>query len=210
MLEKNTFFALIMVICFVSTVRPRSLVNVKKVIPTIHIDLKYATEDNFVHARVYDFDTCYLLDNVCDVLKKVQEDLAPLGLGLKVFDGFRTREAQIKFWNICPDERYVSNPYKELGRHTRGTTVDVTLVDLKTGQELEMPTPFDDFTEKAATYYAGATSAAIKNRTILQQAMGKHGFQVCRTEWWHFDYQGWQNCEPLNVAPKNQDRIELN
>ena len=73
-----------------------------------------------------------LLDHVATALKKVQTTLAPLGLGLKVWDGFRPRSAQIKFWQIYPDPRYVSNPYTELGRHTRGTAVDVTLINLRT------------------------------------------------------------------------------
>jgi len=189
--------------------KSEALVNVKTIIPTIAIDLKYATTDNFVHKKVYDFNTCYLLENVCLALKKVQEDLAPLGFGLKIFDGFRTMQAQFKFWEICPDPRYVSDPHKEMGRHTRGTAVDLTLINLKSREELEMPTEFDDFTEKAAPNYTGASETAIKNRSLLQHVMNKYGFTNNKTEWWHFDYEGWQNCQPLNIIPRNEDRIEI-
>jgi zinc D-Ala-D-Ala dipeptidase len=208
MVKKQIVFALIFTTYFCGT-NPQALVNIQRIIPTIEIDLKYATTDNFVHQKIYDFHTCYVLENVAEALKNVQADLAKIGLGLKIFDGYRTMQAQHKFWEVCPDPRYVSDPHKEMGRHTRGTAVDLTLIDLKSKQELEMPTLFDDFTEKAAPDYQGATKDAIKNRSLLQQMMNRYGFTNNRTEWWHFDYQGWQNCPPLTILPKNEDRIEL-
>jgi len=193
-----------------STMHAGVLVNVKNIIPSIEIDLKYATTDNFVGKRIYDYETCYLLSEVAAALKEVQIELSKQGFGLKIYDGYRTMQAQRKFWEICPDERYVSNPYKEMGRHTRGTAVDLTLINLKTKKELEMPTAFDDFTEKAAPNYQGASKVATKNRSLLQKVMNKYGFINNKTEWWHFDFNGWRDHAPLNINPKNEDRIEIN
>ena len=126
---------------FFNTMYPGILVNVKKIIPSVEIDLKYATTDNFVGKRIYNYNICYLLSKVAEALKLVQAELELQGLGIKIFDGYRTMQAQRKFWEVCPDERYVSNPDKEMGRHTRGTAVDLTLIDLKTKNELETGLP---------------------------------------------------------------------
>jgi zinc D-Ala-D-Ala dipeptidase len=135
---------------------------------------------------------------VAHALNAVQKELSRKGLGLKIWDAYRSLSAQWKLWKICPDEKYVSDPRKG-GRHTRGTAVDVTLIDLKTGKELEMPTGFDDFSEKAWNDYAGASSEAIKNRTLLRNVMIKYGFTGIATEWWHFDYKNWQEYPVLDI-----------
>jgi len=100
---------------------------------------------------------------------------------------------------LVPDERYVSDPRKG-GRHTRGTAVDLTLVT-KDGQELPMPSAFDDFSEKAHRNYMGATPEEIGNRELLQTVMEKHGFIGLPTEWWHFDLVGWENYPPIDIVP---------
>lgn len=171
------------------------LVDIQSLIPTIQIELKYATEDNFTGQIVYQFSECLLLKEAAIRLQAVQAELATLGLGLKVWDGFRPVAAQWTFWELIPDERYVSDPRKG-GRHTRGTAVDLTLVILD-GQELSMPSHFDDFSEKAHRDYIGATDEEIANRTLLQDVMGKHGFVGLPTEWWHFDLAGWENYPPI-------------
>lgn len=105
-------------------------------------------------------------------------------------------------WDKVQDERYVSNPAQNKGRHTRGTAVDATLVD-EQGFELEMPSTFDDFTEKAHSDYRCASQAALKNRALFHQIMEKRGFEPFPTEWWHFDFQGWHNDElfpPLDIS----------
>ena len=168
------------------------LVNVHSLNPNIQIDLKYATPDNFTGQVVYDFAHCLLLESVARALDDVQRELELLGLGLKIWDGYRPIAAQWKFWEICPDPRYVSDPRKG-GRHTRGTAVDLTLVDAE-GHELLMPTAFDDFTEKAHRNYTGTSEEALRNRTLLQTVMERHGFTGLATEWWHFDFKGWENC----------------
>lgn len=175
------------------------LVDIQSIIPHIQLDLKYATADNFTGQIVYPFQRCLLLKEAALKLRDVQEELETIGLGLKIWDGFRPVAAQWKFWELVPDERYVSDPRKG-GRHTRGTAVDVTLVD-KEGIELLMPSAFDDFSEKAHRNYTGASQEATKNRELLQKVMENHGFIGLPTEWWHFDYIGWENYPPIDIDP---------
>ncbi len=175
------------------------LVDIQSIIPQIQVDLKYATEDNFVGHIVYNFQICLLQKEAALRLLDVQSEFKTLGLELKVWDGFRPMAAQWKFWELIPDERYVSDPRKG-GRHTRGTAIDLTLIT-KNGQELPMPSAFDDFSEKAHRNYMEATSEEIANRELLQIIMEKHGFIGLPTEWWHFDLLGWENYPPFEGAP---------
>ena len=167
------------------------LVEVKEVIPNIELEIKYATSDNFTGQKVYDSDRCYLLDLVVSELVKVQQDLKKMNLGLKIFDGFRPFYVQEKFWAIPSARPFLADPRRG-GKHTRGTAVDLTLIDLETKKELDMPSGFDEFTERAASDYQGATELQKKNRGILQAVMERHNFQRIKSEWWHFDYKDWQ------------------
>jgi len=173
------------------------LVDIQTLIPKIQIDLRYATANNFTGQIVYHFNTCLLLREVALKLKDVQVELESLGCGLKIWDGFRPFAAQWKFWELVPDERYVSDPRKG-GRHTRGTAVDLTLVAAD-GHELLMPSDFDDFSERAHRNYMGASEEAIHNRTLLQEVMEIHGFIGLPSEWWHFDLLGWEDYPPLDA-----------
>src|SRR6266851_9371341 len=103
------------------------LVDIQKIISTIHIEVYYATKKNFTGQQIYPVEKCYVHKDVANALSKVQNELNRQGLGLKIWDGYRPLFAQWKLWSIVPDERYVSDPVKG-GRHTRGTAVDVTLV----------------------------------------------------------------------------------
>ena len=174
---------------------PSKLVDIQTLIPNIQIDLRYATADNFTGQVVYTFHNCLLLEEAALKLAEVQKELETMGLGLKVWDGYRPMAAQWKFWELVPDERYVSDP-KKGGRHTRGTAIDLTLIT-KEGQELPMPTSFDDFTEKAWRNSMDASPEAIQNRELLQTIMEKHGFIGLATEWWHFDLVGWEKHPPI-------------
>lgn len=185
-----TFFAL--------QSKDAKLVNIKKIIPDIVLDLKYATKDNFTKTKIYSSAKCFLLEPVAEALKKVQADLKTKGFQLKIWDCYRPLAAQKKMWKVVPDERYVANPSKG-GRHTRGTAVDCTLLTLG-GKEVTMPTEFDNFTEKAHSQYNKIPDEAKKNRDILQQTMVKYGFETIKTEWWHFDYKNWQDYKPLDIA----------
>ena len=161
-------------------------------------EIRYATEYNFTGTQLYPFPAAFLQKDAADALEKVQEYLASRGLGLKVWDAYRPLSVQQKMWDLIRDERYVSDPAKNRGRHTRGTAVDVTLVD-KRGNELPMPTDFDDFSERAHSYWVGASGPQKENRALLQEAMTRFGFEIYLDEWWHFDFHNWQSYPPLDV-----------
>lgn len=169
-----------------------NLVDLSQVMPDVILDIRYASRNNFLGFPVYAKPVCYLHKKAVDALIAVQKELSTMGLGLKVFDGYRPLSVQQMMWDAVQDERYVSNPAKNKGRHTRGTAVDLTLVDCE-GNELEMPTAFDDFTEKAHSDYSDLSEAVLRNRTLLAEVMERHGFQRLPTEWWHFDFQDWRD-----------------
>lgn len=176
---------------------PVDLIDIGSVNPRIRIDLRYATAENFVGRPMYRTSKCFLRREVAERLSKVQDELEKLGLGLKVWDGYRPLSVQKEFWKLVPDERYVASPVKG-SRHNRGAAVDVTLVD-RQGKELEMPTKYDDFTE-AAGAYAPCSEKAAENRKLLQRVMKANGFEVFPTEWWHFDATGWQKYDVLDLS----------
>lgn len=165
---------------------------------SIKQEIRYATKNNFMKERVYSDGRCILRREVAQALARVQTTLKMDGLGLKVWDCYRPLSVQQKLWNLVKDERYVSDP-KKGSKHNRGAAVDVTLVD-RSGNELEMPSFYDDFSEKAHRDYEKAPRAAIKNRERLAKAMAKEGFIGIPTEWWHFDHQNWEKY-PLENKP---------
>ena len=185
-----------------TTYSKNMLVDLEKTIPTIKLDIRYATKNNFTGQAVYAVATgspvkCFLQEPAAQALKKVQEELASLGLGLKVFDGYRPHRVQFIFWDLMPDPRYVADP-KKGSRHNRGCAVDLTLVKLD-DTELLMPTEFDDFTERAHNDYMNLPAEAIANRKLLRDIMEKHGFINIPTEWWHFDYKDWERYPILDI-----------
>lgn len=161
-------------------------VRVRDYIPDIAVELKYAAGDNFTGKRIYDFTEAYLRYGTVKKLLAVQKDLAELGLSLKIWDAFRPPEAQFRLWDACPDPTYVSDPNKGFSKHSRGGTVDVTLVD-SLGNELEMPTAFDDFSALADRDYSDCPEEAAANALLLQNLMESHGFSAYWGEWWHFN-----------------------
>ena len=160
-------------------------VKVTEYIPRIQVDLRYATDRNFTGKVIYRFQDAYLRYGTVKKLMAVCSDLAELDLCLKIWDGFRPVSAQFVLWEVYPDSRYVANPTKGYSSHSRGNTVDVTLVDSR-GQELEMPTQFDDFSAKADRDYSDCTQIQRNNARILEVLMEKHGFAGYAGEWWHF------------------------
>jgi D-alanyl-D-alanine dipeptidase len=174
------------------------LVPLETVRPPCLPEVRYATRHNFTGRVLYPLPRVFLHRDAARALARVQRDLQKRGLGLKVWDAYRPLSVQWKMWHLVPDERYVSNPAKNKGRHTRGTAVDVTLVD-KLGRELPMPSDFDDFSERAHRDYLGGTAGQRRNRQILQDVMTKHGFTGYPTEWWHFDLEDWEKYPPLDI-----------
>lgn len=162
-----------------------ALVPVSDYIPGIMVELRYASADNFTGQRIYDFDTPFLRYGTVKKLLAVQEQLEAQGLGLKLWDGFRPISAQYALWEVCPDSRYVADPRTGFSSHSRGNTVDITLVDA-TGSELIMPTGFDDFSAMADRDYSDCDPEEAKNALLLQQVMEAAGFTGYFGEWWHF------------------------
>lgn len=162
------------------------LVRIIDYIPSIREELAYGTAHNFTGQRIYDFTESYLRYGTVKKLKQASELLAERGLGLLVWDAFRPVAAQQKLWDICPDPAYVSHPVTGNRSHCRGSAVDVTLVELETGEQLEMPTGFDDFTAMADRDYSDCLQAAAENARLLEEIMVSCGFRPYSAEWWHF------------------------
>lgn len=162
-------------------------------------EIRYATSYNFTGARLYPFPAAYVRSRLIPCLEAVQRELAKQGLGLKIYDGYRPLSVQQKMWDLIRDERFVSNPAVNMGRHTRGTAVDVTLVD-KRGRQLPMPSDFDEFSARAAVTYPGGTGEERRNRDLLQRVMTRHGFLSYPDEWWHFDFGGWEQYPPMSIG----------
>ena len=171
---------------FISTLSVESskdksvLIDIRKFNPNIILDIRYATTNNFTGNLVYPVATCFVHKKVAEKLNDIQKELENINLGLKIWDGFRPISAQQKFWDICPDERYVSKPKKAVW-HTRGTAVDVTLVNTN-GKELPIPSHFDNFSEKAHRHNCQIPDIA-KNEKFLESIVVKHGFIPSPTEW---------------------------
>ncbi len=178
-----------------------ALVDLQKFIPGIALDIRYATTNNFTGKVLYPVARCCLRREAAENLKQVQEELKPQGLALKIFDGYRPLSVQKKMWAVCPQPGYVADPAKG-SRHNRGAAVDLTLIQLD-GVELPMPTPYDDFTEKAHRNYTNLPPVAIENRAILEKVMQKHGFHGIETEWWHFDLETTNTYPILDVDYSN-------
>ena len=181
----------------------QTMVELKSLIHNLQYDLRYACKDNFTGKRLYprNTHTTYLRLKPALALAKVAEELKEKGLGIKIWDAYRPYRTTIQFWELIHDERFVANPSKGSG-HNRGTAVDLTLVDLKTGKELEMPTPFDDFSPAA---YHGATNiddTRIRNRILLKTTMEKFGFVPLETEWWHYSWPGASAYDVLDLSFK--------
>jgi zinc D-Ala-D-Ala dipeptidase len=185
----------------------KTLVDISKFVPSISLDIRYATSNNFTHEKVYTSARAFARLKVARALASVQSELSKQGLGLKVFDAYRPYAATLLFWDIIHDTAYVASPLSG-SRHNRGCAVDLTIIDLKTGKELEMPTPFDDFTVKAGASYQEIPKKVKQNRQMLINIMKKHGFTVYASEWWHYDFSGWKNYELMDISFEELDPVK--
>ncbi|HEX5219091.1 MAG TPA: M15 family metallopeptidase [Verrucomicrobiae bacterium] len=191
---------LLLVVAGCFTTRPSAdLVDVQKVIPGIVLDIRYATTNNFTGQQLYPFSKCYLRRASAEKLRAAQAELATMGYGLKIFDGYRPLSVQWKMWEVFPQPGYVADPRKG-SRHNRGAAVDVTLIRLSDGTELPMPTPYDDFTEKAHRKSNDLPAEVIHNRDLLERVLTKNGFVGLPTEWWHFDDKDWRQYPIMDAA----------
>jgi D-alanyl-D-alanine dipeptidase len=166
------------------------MVELKSREPSIVYDFKYATRNNFMGRYMYPAGTrvTFLRKPAADSLIKIQRELNKEGLGLKVFDAYRPYSVTRHFWELVKDERYVANPAKG-SHHNRGTAIDLTIIDLNTGDELNMGTGFDNFSDTAHHGFKQLTEPILQNREKLKNIMAKYGFAALSTEWWHYTYQ---------------------
>jgi D-alanyl-D-alanine dipeptidase len=174
-------------------------------LPQAALDLRYATKQNFMHREMYapSTNTSFLRLPVIRALQKVEESLAKQGLGLKIFDAYRPYSVTQKFWELVHDDRYVANPAKGSG-HNRGIAVDLTLIDLKTKQALDMGTDFDNFTDSAHQSFTSLPRNVLENRKLLKETMVQFGFNPLETEWWHYS---WPNAEKFEILDLSFDTL---
>ena len=186
-----------------------ALVELKSVVPNIRYDLKYATKENFTGIALYPrkTNTTYLRVDPAIALGHVAEELKSKGLGIHVWDAFRPYHVTVKFWELIKDERYVANPSKGSG-HNRGIAIDLTLYNLTSGQQLDMPTGFDDFSEKAHHGFDALSETKKLNRELLKTIMEKNGFIIFPTEWWHYYWPHGEQYDVLDISFKRISRFK--
>jgi D-alanyl-D-alanine dipeptidase len=184
---------------------PKRLVELVKLDPSIKLDMRYATTNNFTGRVLYTEARAFLAAEAAEALVRASAEAKADGFGLNIYDAYRPWRVTKELWDATPagpKKNYVANP-KRGSKHNRGCAVDLTLYDLKTGALVEMPTEFDDFSEMAHRNYAGARPTAIANRALLQNYLESQSFIGLSNEWWHFDFTGWENFPVMDV-PFNQ------
>ncbi len=177
------------------------LVELTSLDPTIKLEIRYATTNNFLGTKFYDEARAFMQRPAAEAVVRANSKLKPLGYGLLVFDAYRPWYVTKMFWDATPvDKRWlVANPAQG-SKHNRGAAVDLTMYDLATGQPVDMPSTYDESTGRANASYPGGTSLQRWNRALLRNAMVSEGFLVNPSEWWHFDYGSWRDYAIGNVA----------
>jgi len=177
----------------------QALVNLKTFIPGLKLDIRYATRNNFMNAKMYKEARAYLRRPAAIALKRASEQLAPKGLGFIIYDAYRPYSITVKFYALVHDSDFVASP-RYGSKHNRGCAIDLGLYSLKTGKILEMPTGFDSFSKKAASAYDSLPPIEIRDRAILSDILVKNGFHPIKTEWWHFDFNDWKSFPPVDIS----------
>ncbi|QCX34531.1 peptidase M15 [Caloramator sp. E03] len=165
------------------------LVNVMDIDDSLVIDLRYATDNNFLKKKIYPLSLCILQLETAKKLLKANSEAKRLGYRIKVFDAYRPLSVQKLMWDLVQNEDFVAPPWKG-SKHNRGAAVDVTLVN-KNGEELLMPSEFDEFSNRASINFMDVPKEAIENRELLGRIMTEAGFLRLNSEWWHFDDNEW-------------------
>jgi D-alanyl-D-alanine dipeptidase len=180
--------------------RKPELVELVKLDPTIKLDVRYATTNNFLSTPFYTSAKAYLQKPAAEALVRVHKKLAEQGYGLLIHDGYRPWHVTKMFWDATPDKQkiFVANP-EQGSRHNRGCAVDLTLYERKTGKAVEMVSGFDEMSDRSYPDYLGGTSRQRWHRDLLRRAMEAEGFSVYEAEWWHFDYRDWRAYPILNL-----------
>jgi CubicO group peptidase (beta-lactamase class C family)/D-alanyl-D-alanine dipeptidase len=186
--------------------READLIEPSRLDPTIRLDIRYASTNNFMGAKFYDQPRAFLQRPAAEALVRVQRRLGERGLGLLIHDAYRPWYVTKMFWDATPEDlrQFVANPAHG-SRHNRGCAVDLTLYDLASGEPLEMVAGYDEFSGRSHALYPGGTSRQRWHRDVLRRVMEAEGFRIYEPEWWHFDYRDWQHYRIGNVTFEDLD-----
>ncbi len=181
--------------------RKPELVELLKIDPSIKLDIRYATTNNFLSTPLYPSAKAFLQKPAAEALARVHKKLEEQGYGLLVFDGYRPWSVTKMFWDATPEKLrvFVADPGQG-SRHNRGCAVDLTLFDRKTGKAVAMTGGYDEMSDRSYADYLGGTSLQRYHRDLLRRAMQEEGFTVYEAEWWHFDYKDWRKYPLLNES----------
>lgn len=177
------------------------MIELRELSTSIKLDIKYAAPDNFVGRPVYTEARTFLQRPAAEALVRVHNELKKQRLGLLIYDAYRPWSITKLFWEVVREDQrsYVADPAKG-SKHNRGCAVDLSIYDRKTGKPLPMPSGYDEFNERASPEYSGGTDEERKNRDLLRRSMEAEGFTVNANEWWHFDYNGWQDFAIYDIS----------
>jgi D-alanyl-D-alanine dipeptidase len=180
--------------------RAPDLVEIVRLDRTIKLDIRYATPVNLAGRAVYSEARAFLQRPAAEALVRAHRALKARGYGLLVFDGYRPWRVTKLFWDVTPPEKheFVADPSKG-SKHNRGCAVDLSLYDLKTGREIEMPSAYDEMSPRAYPTYDGGPASSRARRDLLRAAMEHEGFAVETNEWWHFNYKDWTEYAILDI-----------
>jgi D-alanyl-D-alanine dipeptidase len=181
--------------------RQTDLVELRKLDPSIKLEIRYATTNNFLGTIFYSEARAFMQRPAAEAVVRAHRKLKQQGYGLLIHDAYRPWYVTKVFWDATPDDKkvFVADPSKG-SRHNRGCAVDLTLYDLKTKRPVEMVSTYDETTTRAYPDYPGGTSLQRWHRKLLRDAMEAEGFTVYEAEWWHFDFKDWQKYRIGNVT----------
>jgi len=186
----------------------KAMIDLKKKIPGIVLDLRYAGTNNFMQRQLYPaITTTYLRKTAIDSLEIIQRELNEEGFGLKIFDAYRPYSVTELMWEPVKDDRYAADPKKGSG-HNRGVAVDLTVINLDTREELKMGTGFDNFSDTAHHAFTNLPEEILQNRLLLKNIMEKHGFKALDTEWWHYYLPNAKDYELMDISFKQLKNLK--
>lgn len=186
------------------------LVELTSLDPTIKLEIRYATTNNFLGTRFYDEARAFMQRPAAEAVVRANQRLRQLGYGLLIHDAYRPWYVTKMFWDAVPqaDKIFVADP-ADGSRHNRGAAADITMYDRATGKPVDMPGTYDETSERSFANYPGGTALQRWHRALLRRAMEAEGFTVYHAEWWHFDYKGWSDYPILNIPYTDIPRREL-
>jgi len=184
--------------------RDSDLVELIKLDSTFQLDIRYATNRNFVGKPVYKEARAFLQRPAAEALVTVNKEFKKLGYKLLIFDAYRPWRVTKLFWDMTPADKkkFVANP-KNGSRHNRGCAIDLSLYNISTNKEVQMTGDYDEMTERSYPNYTGGLPEQRIMRDLLRSKMEAHGFKVYKYEWWHFDYKDWQKYRILDIPFKD-------